>query len=446
MLAPVTSTHPILDPERIGRLRRALAGDGGDGSGQRGPDGPTPDAAPPAPRRGGGARGAAERLARRMAGPAARRAADVIAARVVERMAPGWEADRAAMQRAAVDLELLKAELASLEALVALGRRGALGGATAATSEQLRGLAVNLELLKGDQRALAHRLEEVGWAVAPGTGLEGVPERFAELRERVNALDRRVRALAAPPTVAPPGAPARAGPPAADRFDYVGFERRFRGDPAEVLRTLTSRYGDVLTANPPVLDVGCGRGELLAALAERGVPGRGVDSSPDMVGEARAAGLDVALDDAVHHLRSLPEASLGSIIAVHVVEHLDLEALTELLELAATRLRPGGVLVAETPNPASLVVLGNSYVLDPTHVWPLHPSLLTFLCERAGFRDVRLGFYSPADDYRLPRVEPPDDAGWAAPLNDAIDRLNLVLFGPQEYSVVATTPPAPTTG
>ena len=42
---------------------------------------------------------------------------------------------------------------------------------------------------------------------------------------------------------------------------------------------------------------------------------------------------------------------------------------------------------AETPNPASLVVLGNSYVLDPTHVRPLHPSLMVFLCEGAGFRD-----------------------------------------------------------
>ena len=82
--------------------------------------------------------------------------------------------------------------------------------------------------------------------------------------------------------------------------------------------------------------------------------------------------------------RRLPEQSLGSIISVHVVEHLPLATLVELLELAATRLRPGGIFVAETPNPASLIVLGNSYILDPTHVWPLHPSLLTFLCERAG--------------------------------------------------------------
>ena len=127
---------------------------------------------------------------------------------------------------------------------------------------------------------------------------------------------------------------------------------------------------------------------------------------------------------------------------MHVAEHLPLPALLELLELAASRLRPGGLLVAETPNPAALVVLGNSYILDPTHVWPLHPSLFTFLCERAGFRDVELRFHSPAEAYHLPRLELPAGTEWAQPVNDAVDRLNDVLFGPQEYAVLARTPPA----
>jgi SAM-dependent methyltransferase len=272
-----------------------------------------------------------------------------------------------------------------------------------------------------------------------------VPDRFAELRDRVNALDRRLRSLetAGPPpalAAAPADAGAPAGPPA-DRFDYVGFERRFRGDPEDVLTTLSERYLDLLASSPPVLDVGCGRGELLSALAERGVACSGVDLDAGMVAEARVAGLDITAGDGVAHLRSLPEGSLGSIIAVHVVEHLPLHALLDLLELAATRLRPGGILVAETPNPASLVVLGNSYILDPTHVWPLHPSLLTFLCERAGFRDVELRFHAPAEAYHLPRLDVPEDADWARPVNDAVDRLNDVLFGPQEYAVVARTPP-----
>jgi hypothetical protein len=120
-----------------------------------------------------------------------------------------------------------------------------------------------------------------------------------------------------------------------------------------------------------------------------------------------------------------------------VIEHLELPALLELIDLASTRLRPGGLFVAETPNPASLVVLGNSYVLDPTHVRPLHPSLMVFLCERAGFRDVRLEFHSPAEGYRLPIVDDADAPPWVATINAAFTKLNDVLFGPQEYAVIA---------
>ena len=166
-----------------------------------------------------------------------------------------------------------------------------------------------------------------------------------------------------------------------------------------------------------------------------------MDPDAGMAGEAQSHGLPVHLADGIDWLRAVPEQSLGAIISVHVVEHLPLATLVELLELAATRLRPGGIFVAETPNPASLIVLGNSYILDPTHVWPLHPSLLTFLCERAGFRDVRLAFHAPAEDYQLPPIDAgPDGPAWVQDLNARLAQLNEVLFGPQEYAAIATTP------
>ena len=391
----------------------------------------------------GRARAVASR-ALRPARPYVGRALDLLADRVGTRVGVGMAAD---VERATVDVELVKGELRSLQSFVALGDVGPAAPGSASPLSRLEALGTNLELLKGDVRALDAALAELGQAIAPAAGLPGVPGRFAELRDRVNALDRRLRTVESAPAPAAAVADGEPAPPAAaaapaDRFDYVGFERRFRGDPDDVLHTLSERYLDLLADSPPVLDVGCGRGELLAALAERGVPCSGVDLDAGMVAEARGAGLDVAAGDAVAHLRSLPEASLGSIIAVHVAEHLPLPALLELLELAASRLRPGGLLVAETPNPASLVVLGNSYILDPTHVWPLHPSLFTFLCERAGFRDVELRFHSPAEAYHLPRLELPAGSEWAGPVNDAVDRLNDVLFGPQEYAVLARTPPA----
>ena len=113
--------------------------------------------------------------------------------------------------------------------------------------------------------------------------------------------------------------------------------------------------------------------------------------------DATLRALDAPLVDGNAFLRDSRPGSIGAIIATHLVEHLELDDLVEFLDLAASRLRPGGVLIAETPNPAALIVLGNSYILDPTHVRPLHPSLLSFLCEGAGFRDVRLSFELETD-------------------------------------------------
>jgi SAM-dependent methyltransferase len=254
-----------------------------------------------------------------------------------------------------------------------------------------------------------------------------------------------------PPGGAEPGpglvqaAPGQAGPgqaaPSSALFDYVGFERRFRGDPEAIAAALAERYLDLLVANPPVVDIGCGRAELVELLARRGVEAIGVDTDPSMVAEARDRGLDVRQVDGSSFLRDREPGSLGAIIATHLVEHLEFPDLVELLELAASRLRPGGVFIAETPNPTSLVVLGNSYILDPTHLRPLHPSLLTFLCEGAGFRDIRLRFHAPATDYHLPMIDDPDAPPWTKRVNDAFTKLNSVLFGPQEYALIATAAP-----
>ena len=316
---------------------------------------------------------------------------------------------------------------------------------------ELHAITVNQELLKAEVRSVEEALEELGMAIAPGAGLGSAGGRLSELRERVNGLDRRLRALTAPlastdgqggpAEVAPANGPGENGAASA-LFDYVGFERRFRGDPDQISAQLAERYLERLAANPPVLDIGCGNAGLVEQLTAHGVKAIGVDTDPSMVAEARARNLDVRLVDGTSFLRIQPQGSLGAIIATHLVEHLQLADLVELLELAASRLKPGGIFITETPNPASLIVLGNSYALDPTHVRPLHPSLLTFLCEGAGFRDVRLHFYSPASDYHLPLIDDPEAPAWTKQVNEAFEKLNHVLFGPQDYAIVATAAPA----
>lgn len=399
---------------------------------------PGPGAAPAPPAPVGRKALVKQRLrqsARPIADPAIDRIANAVAGRLRQTL-------RSEYDELAATVEILRAEHEMIRE--ALTVANAFGGAE--VMRRVDALEVNAELMKGELAAFRQSLESLGQAIAPAAGLAGVPARYAELREQVNALDRRVRAQAGTEAAA---APAPEAASAADRlepsggFDYVGFERRFRGDSDTVLATLADRYAPLLEEHQPVLDFGCGRGELVAVLNERGIRAEGVDPDTGMVAEAQGHGRAVHLGDGLQYLRDLPANELGAVISVHVVEHLPLEVLVELLELSAARLEPGGVFVAETPNPMSLIVLGNSYILDPTHVWPLHPSLLTFLAERAGFRDVSLQFYSPAEDYRLPRIDAgPDGPPWVADLNVGIERLNDVLFGPQEYALIARTPPA----
>ncbi|SOC48929.1 Methyltransferase domain-containing protein [Blastococcus aggregatus] len=414
-----------------------------------------PPAAPepaPAPRRwertaarvAGRGRRAAAGLARRGLKPVLRRAEVEVGSRVQRMVTEALDGDPALAQlrevseRGGLDPQLIRERDATVHSA-----------------------HVNLELLKGELRHVQTTLDELGMAFAPGTGLAGAGARYAELRESVYALERRLRTAGNAPTTPPdPAAPAAApiaratpaeGTPAvlsSTLFDYVGFERRFRGDPDAILTTLVDRYADLLQDHQPVVDVGCGRGELLGMLAERGIDVIGVEPDPGMAAEAQARGITVHEELAGDWLRSVPDGSLGAIITTHVLEHLELDDMIELLELAAVKLGPDSVFISETPNPASLIVLGNSYLLDPTHVRPLHPSLLAFLCEKAGFRDVRLRFYSPAEDYHLPMTAVDEDApAWARELTESVNKgfstLNEVLFGPQDYAVIARTPPAP---
>jgi len=246
-----------------------------------------------------------------------------------------------------------------------------------------------------------------------------------ELEERLTRVERRSSGGAG---VAPPATVA-AQPAAASVPDYFAFESRMRGS-VEAIRERQRRYvGDFRDAGP-VLDIGCGRGELLMLLREKGIDARGIDADADMVAFARGEGLDVEQADLVEHLDRLDDASLGGIFMGQVVEHLPPAVLVRSLELAARRLRPGGVLVAETINPLSPIALRNYYA-DLTHAQPLVPETLELLARQSGFAETEVRFLNePAD-----RLTEPDDPVIAA----NVRRLNELLFAPLDYALVART-------
>lgn len=279
-------------------------------------------------------------------------------------------------------------------------------------------------------------------ANARGQQLETAVERLTttidELDDRLVRAERRPAGQAAPAAAAP--VPSEHAPLADEiPFDYFAFESRMRGPRALIIER-QREYVDDFREAAPVLDVGSGRGEFLALLEEAGIEARGVDLDSDMVAFSRGEGLDVEHADALAYLEALDEASLGGIFAAQFVEHLRPGPLTRFLSLAGSRLRPGGVLVLETINPLSLFALRN-YFADLTHAQPLIPDTLSLLAKQAGFDDVEIRFlHEPEEAQRLEAVELPAEPAFDAArraLESNRARLNEVVFGPQDYALVA---------
>lgn len=264
-------------------------------------------------------------------------------------------------------------------------------------------------------------------------------EEIVRARARTLELQRAVEHLTASGamTTGATGAP----PPARGVVGatYVGFEDQFRGS-REQIRARLADYMPIFAGKTDVLDVGCGRGELLDLFREHGIGARGVDLNGAMVDACRERGLDATTDDAVSYLEGLPDGSLGGLIAIQVVEHLDPPVLIRFLETAFLKMRPGAPIVLETINAACWMAFFETYIRDLTHARPLHPDTLKFLMQASGFSHSDIRFRAPVmDKDRLPRVESATTLDYA-PLVDAInahaDRLNARLFSAMDYAVV----------
>src|SRR5947208_4762827 len=161
--------------------------------------------------------------------------------------------------------------------------------------------------------ALSERLDDASAA-------RNRAERLArELEERLTRAERRGRANVGAP--APIAATVAAQPSAASVPDYFAFESRMRGS-VESIRDRQRPYVDVFRPAAPVLDIGCGRGELIGLLRDAGVEARGIDADADMAAYARGEGLDVEQADAVAYLEQADDGAFGGIFTGQVVEHL----------------------------------------------------------------------------------------------------------------------------
>jgi O-antigen chain-terminating methyltransferase len=305
--------------------------------------------------------------------------------------------------REAAKQSLVRNELASLSSLHEAGQR---------ELSELRELGARLQAALATaadaQRQQGAAISEVGARV------DGVEARSVA----ANAIPRLSAALATDTAT----------------WLHAAFEGTFRGSRNDIAERLRTYVKDVRKAYEAVsgdaVDVGCGRGEWLELMRAEGIPARGVDDNALIVQQCRDLGLDVALDDAIAYLNSLPVGTLCAVTAFHLVEHLSWPRQLQLLAATHHALADGGVLVLETPNPENLVVGAWTFYMDPTHFRPLPPTLLSFMLDAAGFEvtDVR-------------RVHPDDALAERAAQEHWPAGVRELLCGPRDVGFVARRRP-----
>ena len=214
---------------------------------------------------------------------------------------------------------------------------------------------------------------------------------------------------------------------------YLSFENRFRGPRKDIKKRVRFylpflRKARAGTKARPVLDVGCGRGEWLELLREGKLEAIGIDLNEAMVAQCKERGLKVVQGDGIEFLRNLADSSQGAVTGFHIIEHLPLEVLIQLVMHSRRVLKPGGIAIFESPNCKNLTVGACNFNIDPTHRNPVFPETAQFMLETQGFERVTLKYLSPVDTTTLGNID------------EESPRIRELLYGPQDFAVIGYAP------
>lgn len=219
-----------------------------------------------------------------------------------------------------------------------------------------------------------------------------------------------------------------------DDILYVALEDAFRGD-RDLVAQRQSEYipllGNKIDTDHPLIDLGCGRGEWLTMLKERGIPARGIDGNSACVAECVELDLDVQKGDLIAFLKQCEDDSFGAVTLFQVFEHLPFPVLVDCLQEIQRVLVSGGILIAEIPNAKNVRVGSGTFWIDPTHQRPLFPEVLQFLATYVGFTSV--------DGKYTNRLGPVHDlAGLTGGAKAALESAMEALDGPGDFALIAS--------
>lgn len=220
-------------------------------------------------------------------------------------------------------------------------------------------------------------------------------------------------------------------------MDYLAFEDKYRGS-EESIQKLQEKFVRLYAGKDNILDIGCGRGEFIKTLLNSGKQYVfGMDINPQMVEKCKKDGLSVELRDGVSYLYDNDNLNLGGIFSSQVIEHLKPSQIVKLIKGAYKNLQEGSPLILETINPMALVTQTMAYTLDLTHRQYVHPFTIEMLLKEHGFKKVEFIYSSPVD-IEAPVLKDNDmDPKELEKYNEKIRRMHEMLFGYQDYAVIA---------
>ena len=278
---------------------------------------------------------------------------------------------------------------------VAISSRSRLGGvahrlAAAATARQAAGVLAQVQAFAESCREalelLAARAEGAGAHVHPllAAQVDAALDRLAGAEPYGPALIRDLQArVAAIEASCPPAAPPAAPPadaPVRPWWTTDAWVQHADGPRREAVARRSHLLGHLAA---PVLDVACGRGDLLEALRDARMPASGAEADPRLLALATAAGLPAVRQSPLVAVGRASDGELGSVAALGVLETIGSQAAADLIGLSADKLAPGGRLLVESAD-----VDGAKVWADPGTRRPQDPEWIAWLCREAGFSEV----------------------------------------------------------
>ena len=179
-------------------------------------------------------------------------------------------------------------------------------------------------------------------------------------------------------------------------IDYTRHYQNWHSDTPQHEEKMSSFYGSNIIPYYPtkkdakILDIGCGMGFLLLALAKHNYTDlKGIDIDEGQVKSCQAKGLDVQIiKDSIAYLNE-NKNSFDFISAFDVLEHIAPNDQIEFIKAIKTALKIDGQFICSVPNANSILGNRNRYI-DYTHHVTFTEISLDFVLYNGGFEKISI--------------------------------------------------------